>query len=72
MNEREDGRTEITDTDLNNMYDEMLDEQGEITIGSLVYYPSTVLERVDPIAYRIGLSEYYDSISDEYYCEDME
>ena len=65
-------REDITYDELVQQYDEALDEQGIITIGTLEYYPSNVLEKVDPIAYSVGLSEYYDSLSDDYYCEDME
>ena len=57
---------------LNEMYDEMLDDQGVIKIGTLEYYPSYVLSKVDPIAYNCGISDYYDSIRDEYICEDYE
>ena len=60
----------ITMEDLINMYNEMLDECYEPMFNHL---PSTILERTDPIAYRCGLSDYYDSLTyDEYYCEDME
>lgn len=38
-------------------YDDMLDEQGDIVIGSLHYSPSQVLKEVDPIAYRVGLAD---------------
>lgn len=41
------------------MYDEWLDEICEpVRIGSLEYSPSVVLERVDPIAYRCGYSDF--------------
>jgi len=36
------------------MYDEMLDEQGTIKIGSLKFYPSFILQKCDPIAYNVG------------------
>ena len=39
-------------------FDELLDEAGPIKIGSLEYMPSDVLKAVDPIAYRVGLSDY--------------
>jgi len=43
-------------------YDDMLDECNEmVTIGSLSYYPSIALERIDPVAYRCGLSDWADS-----------
>lgn len=51
-------------------YDEALDEQGMITIGSLEYYPSLVLERVDPIAYRCGFTDWLDSM--EYTTDESE
>lgn len=42
-------------------YDEMLDEQGDVCIGSLTYAPSLVLKETDPTAYRCGLIDYNDS-----------
>lgn len=34
------------------MVDELLDSEGEVTIGNLSYSRSEVLKAVDPIAYR--------------------
>ena len=43
------------------MYDEMLDEtNSEIKIAGMTYSPSQVLKEVDPIAYRVGKSDYAD------------
>lgn len=59
-------------------YDNMLDELGTVTIGSLEYSPSEVLKTVDPIAYRCGLGDYVDNIDSndvgEYIemCSDLE
>jgi len=39
-------------------YDEYLDEQPDVVIGSLSYPPSRVLKLVDPTAYRVGFSEF--------------
>ena len=39
------------------MYDDILDEQGDIHIGSLSYSPSYVLKNVDPTAYQCGLND---------------
>ena len=47
----------------------MLDECYE---GIFNLLPSTILERCDPIQYECGLSDYYDSMRDNYYCEEME
>ena len=66
-------RIEITMEDLVNQYDDMINETTDtIKIGYIEFEPSRVLEELDPIAYRCGLNDYYDSICDEYICEDME
>ena len=44
------------------LYDEMLDELGDVEIGSYSYPHSLALERVDPIAYGVGMNDYYDSV----------
>ncbi|UPU15926.1 phage hypothetical protein [Stenotrophomonas virus Jojan60] len=56
----------LSDYDLEQRYDEMLDECfPTVEFGGVSYDPSTVLYRVDPIAYRCGFSEWLDSeISD--------
>lgn len=43
-------------------YEEALNEQGEITIGTLSYSPAYVLKNVDEIAYREGLNNYADML----------
>ena len=43
-------------------FEEALDEEERIHIGSLVYLPSEVLRKVDPIAWRCGVSDYADSL----------
>lgn len=52
----------ITEAQLVEMYDEALDEYGEVKISTLTYSASQVLKAVDPIAYRTGLSDYADSL----------
>ena len=42
------------------LYDKYLDDWGVVQIGSGSYTPSSVLKRVDPIAYREGFLEYVD------------
>ena len=52
-------------------YDNMLDDcYGEIEVCGLKYWASTLLKRVDPIAYRCGLSD-YESLM-HYYLEEEE
>jgi hypothetical protein len=42
-------------------FDEMLDECYPVfKIGEMTFYPSQILKECDPIAYRIGVSEYED------------
>lgn len=38
-------------------YDEMLDEQGDVHIGSLTFSPSEIIKKLDPIAYRCGFND---------------
>ena len=64
-----DNRNEISKDDLIEIYNDMLDECYE---GIFNLLPSTILERCDPIQYECGLSDYYDSMRDNYYCEEME
>jgi len=53
---------EIDPDDYIDEYDDMLDELGDVTIGTLSYSASRVLEEIDPVAYRCGLTDYVDSI----------
>ena len=47
-------------------YDDLLDDIYEvIKFGTLEYSPSQVLKAVDPIAYRLGMSDYEASIEEE-------
>lgn len=56
----------VSDDDMLTRYREMLDDViGEVAIGSLTYAASVALERVDPIAFRVGLSDYESSELDE-------
>lgn len=60
----------ITIMELTEMYDEMLDDAYD---GVFNLTPSTILSECDPIAYRVGLYDFYDSlIYDGYICKEME
>lgn len=57
---------EMDEQRLAELYDDMLDETNpEVVIGGLTYLPSQVLKEVDPIAYRVGMTEYEDYLSEE-------
>ena len=55
----------LTEDELEESFDDALDQQGDIKIGSLTFSPSRVLHQCDPIAYRIGLDEYADMIAQD-------
>lgn len=55
----------ISEDDLEESFDDALDQQGDIKIGSLTFSPSKVLRLCDPIAYNIGLDEYADHIAQD-------
>jgi hypothetical protein len=55
------GKTKMTQQELNDSFDETLDEVTELVkIGNLTYTPSEVLKKVDPIAYRVSVDEHAD------------
>ena len=58
----------ITERDIKRMYEDMLDEY-PVVIGSLEYSGSHVLQNIDPIAYRCGLSDYMDSMGLNQLCD---
>lgn len=56
----------LSDYDLHERYDEMLDECYETAkVGPYEYPVSDALRNVDPIAYRVGFSEWLDSELEE-------
>jgi len=56
----------VSSDTLEEWFDEALDESNkDITIGMLTYSPSQVLKAVDPVAYRIGLSEHADYLAED-------
>jgi hypothetical protein len=53
-------------SELEEMFDEMLNECYDSTeIGFAVYDPSDILKNVDPVAYRIGKSEYAQALIED-------
>ena len=47
--------------DLADQFDECLDEAGSIEVAGCTFYPSQILKKCDPIAYRCGLNDFADS-----------
>lgn len=58
---------EITENQLNHMFQEMLDSEGEISVAGIKFLPSVILMECDPIAYRTGLNDYADSLEKDGY-----
>lgn len=52
------------------MYKEMLDDNYPYKIGYLSYNGSDVFKSVDPIAFRVGFTEYVDSLLELYDVEE--
>lgn len=67
---RDDNGDIFTESELNERFDDMLDEcYDELRIGELSWAPSVALERLDPVAYRVYrndfLSEFEELSEDE-------
>lgn len=56
---------ELEDGDYAESFDDLLDEEGDIVILGMRYYRSTVLQKVDPVAYRCCLNDYLSSLDVE-------
>ena len=57
---------EISEQEAEERFDEMLDCEGLVKVGSLEFYPSKILSCCDPIAYRCGFSDFTDSLLDDH------
>jgi hypothetical protein len=56
---------ELDEENYSDQFDELLDEQGEISICGALYSPSTILKEVDPINYRCSLTDFVNSFDIE-------
>jgi hypothetical protein len=55
----------ITEYDAEVMFDEYLDDAYEpVKLFGSTFYPSQILNKCDPIAYDIGLSEFIDNLAE--------
>ena len=51
--------------DFADQFDECLDGAGSIEVAGCTFYPSQVLKKCDPVAYRCGLNDFADSCFDK-------
>ena len=56
----------LTEWEALELYNDSLDECYEpYNLNGMEYMPSTILKECDPIAYRVGFSDYADSLAEE-------
>ena len=58
-------KDELTPINLEELYRELLDESGAVEVGGLSFMPSDIMEKLDPVAFRCGVSDYADSLINE-------
>jgi hypothetical protein len=57
----------ITEDQAIEMYDNMIDDDGPVTVAGIEFVPSRALKLLDPIAYRTGFSDFADMLVDDGY-----
>ena len=55
----------MRNSDIVDMVDDMLNDEGPVQIGNLTFDRSEIVRRCDPTAYRIMVNEYIDSMIDD-------
>ena len=55
----------ISEAEAVERYEDILDCDGPVSIGTLSYARSYVLREVDPVAYRCGFNDFVDSLSED-------
>jgi len=64
--DEEEEETMLTEEEAYEMYDEMLDQCYEpYNMSGMIYMPSDILKECDPIAYRVGFSDYVDTLAQD-------
>ena len=67
-----DGMVEVSERELYELYDEMLDDIfGTVKVADYIYMTSKALKLLDPTAYHCGFNDWFDAeVTDERYVED--
>lgn len=51
----------MTESEAYELYDEMLDTEGEVRAGGLSFSPSDILKELDQVAYDCGFNDFCDA-----------
>ena len=66
MNTDTEYKLSLTSWELEQAYNEMLDEvYGTVNIAGYEYDTSRALKEIDPIAYRVGMNDYESQLEEE-------
>jgi len=55
-------KNELEPVNLEQLYRDVLDENGTVEVGGLTFMPSDIVEKLDPTAFRCGVNDYADSL----------
>ena len=56
----------ISDSEAEELYDDMLNEMEWCNVGTMSFAPSRVLQALDPVAYNCGFSDFCDSLAENH------
>lgn len=56
----------ISESEAEELYDDMLNEMEWCNVGTMSFAPSRVLQALDPVAYNCGFSDFCDSLVDNH------
>jgi hypothetical protein len=59
--------TFLTEDEAIDLYDSMIDEGGPVVVAGMEFVASHALKLLDPIAYRVGFSDYTDALIQDGY-----
>jgi hypothetical protein len=61
IKELETEKTALENNENKEEYDEMLDCEGPVKVCGMDFYPSRILEELDPVTYSCGMNDYNDA-----------
>jgi hypothetical protein len=56
----------ISESDAEELYDDMLNDMEWCKVGTMEFAPSRVLQALDPVAYNCGFSDFCDSLAENH------